>query len=85
MWYLSQGARLSLCFIFPVIAAANLLCVGLMSREGEGLGNVMDVREIAIERWISPVLAEKEREGEEETGKPYVLSKHVEHLSILFN
>lgn len=43
----------------------------------------MDVREIAIERWISPLPAEKEGEGEE-AGDLCVLSKHVEHLSLLF-
>lgn len=43
----------------------------------------MDVREIAIERWISPLPAEKAGEGEE-VGELCVLSKHVEHLSLLF-
>lgn len=56
-----------------------------MSGEVRGWGYVMDVREIAIERWISPAPAERERgEGGEEAGELRVLSKHVEHLSLLF-
>lgn len=54
-----------------------------MSREVRGLGYVMDVREIEIERWISPLPAEREGKGEE-AGELCVLSKHVEHLSLLF-
>lgn len=43
----------------------------------------MDVREIEIERWISPLAAQREGRGEE-AGELCVLSKHVEHLSLLF-
>lgn len=44
----------------------------------------MDVREIGIERWISPMPAKNKKGEGEEAGELCVLSKHVEHLSLLF-